>query len=145
MSDFSENLRQLMFDKRCKAIDVARATKITPSTISRYLSGTHQPTTQNIFAISQYLEVSPESLLSSSDAPESLQRGQTKPSVTEPLLKVIEVQEELIKNLQKQVKEWEDWKATSKDRHAKGKAKADLAISKNKNTPRINTTRKRKK
>ena len=25
---------------------------------------------------------------------------------------------------------WEDWKAGSKDRHAKGKAKADLAISK---------------
>ena len=123
MSDFSENLRQLMFDKRCKAIDVARATKITPSTISRYLSGTHQPTTQNLFAISQYLEVSPESLLSSSDAPESLQRGQTKPSVTEPLLKVIEVQEELIKNLQKQVKEWEESKDTSKERHAKGKAK----------------------
>ena len=100
-----------MFDKRCKAIDVARATKITPSTISRYLSGTHQPTTQNLFAISQYLEVSPESLLSSPDASESLQRGQTKPSVTEPLLKVIEVQEELILNLQKQVKEWEDYKA----------------------------------
>ena len=123
MSDFSENLRQLMFDKRCKAIDVARATKITPSTISRYLSGTHQPTTQNLFAISQYLEVSPESLLSSSDAPESIQRGQTKPSVTEPLLKVIEVQEELILNLQKQVKEWEDWKASSKERHTKGREK----------------------
>jgi hypothetical protein len=60
-------------------------------------------------------------------------------------LKVIEVQGELIKNLQKQVKEWEDWKAGSKDRHAKGKAKADLAIAKNKNTLRINTTRKRKK
>ena len=29
--------------------------------------------------------------------------------------------------------------------HAKGKAEADLAISKNKNTLRINTTRKRKK
>ena len=50
----------------------------------------------------------------------------------------------LIKNLQKQVtdlekrvKEWEDWKATSKERHAKGKAKADLAIAKNKNTIRI--------
>ena len=112
-----------MFDKRCKAIDVARATKITPSTISRYLSGTHQPTTQNLFAISQHLEVSPESLLSSSDAPESFQRGQTKPSVTDPLLKVIEVQEELIKNLQKQIKEWEESKYTSKERHAKGKAK----------------------
>ena len=59
--------------------------------------------------------------------------------------KIIKVQGELIKNLQKQVKEWEAWKASSKQRHAKGKAKADLAISKNKNTLRINTTRKRKK
>ena len=37
--------------------------------------------------------------------------------------KIIEVQAELIKNLQKQVKEWEDWKASSKDRHAKGREK----------------------
>ena len=59
--------------------------------------------------------------------------------------KIIEVQAELIKNLQKQVKEWEDWKASSKERHAKGKAKADLAISKNKNTLRFKTTRKSKK
>jgi hypothetical protein len=53
-------------------------------------------------------------------------------SSTDSLLKVIEVQGELIKNLQKQVQEWEDWKAGSKDRHAKGKAKADQAINKNK-------------
>ena len=58
--------------------------------------------------------------------------------------KIIEVQGELIKNLQKQVKEWEDWKASSKQRHAKGKAKVDLAISKNKNTLRFKTTRKPK-
>ena len=38
--------------------------------------------------------------------------------------KIIEVQAELIKNLQKQIKEWEDWKASSKDRHAKGREKA---------------------
>ena len=37
--------------------------------------------------------------------------------------KIIAVQEELIRNLQKQIKEWEDWKASSKDRHAKGKTK----------------------
>jgi len=37
--------------------------------------------------------------------------------------KIIEVQAELIKNLQKQIKEWEDWKASSKDRHAKGREK----------------------
>ena len=47
--------------------------------------------------------------------------------------------------LLKQVKEWEAWKASSKERHTKGKAKADLAIAKNKNTLRTKTTRKRKK
>ena len=59
--------------------------------------------------------------------------------------KIIEVPGELIKNLQKQVKEWEDWKASSKQRHAKGKAKADLAISKNQSTLRFKATRKPKK
>ena len=58
---------------------------------------------------------------------------------------IIAVQRELIERLKKEVKEWEDWKATSKERHAKGKAKADLAIAKNKNTLSIKTTRKRKK
>ena len=54
---------------------------------------------------------------------------------------IIALQKEIIAKLKKEVKEWEDWKATSKECHAKGKAKADLAISKHKNT----TTRKRKK
>ena len=58
---------------------------------------------------------------------------------------IIALQKEIIAKLKKELKEWEDWKAGSKDRHAKGKAKADLAIAKNKNTLRINTTRKRKK
>ena len=38
--------------------------------------------------------------------------------------KIIEVQGALIDNLQKQIKEWEEWNASSKDRHAKGRAKA---------------------
>ena len=116
--------------------------------------------------------------------------------------KVIEVQAELIKSLQKQVKKMDEqvislnaqvdmlraqtdqWRASSEERYAKGrtvdeiqtarvstdhdkmrkkrkfesrdkrweeaikeesKAKADLAISKNKNTLRFNTTRKPKK
>ena len=59
--------------------------------------------------------------------------------------KIIEAQAELIKNLQKQIKEWEEWKASSKDRHTKRKAKTDLAIGKHKNTLRINTTRKPKR
>ena len=52
--------------------------------------------------------------------------------VSESILKIIEVQRELIKTLQKQVKEWENWKASSKEYYAKEKAKADKAISKNK-------------
>jgi len=59
--------------------------------------------------------------------------------------KIIEAQAELIKNLQKQIKEWEERKASSKNRHAKRKAKTDLAIGEHKNTLRINTTRKPKK
>ena len=145
MSDFPEKLRQAMHEKRCSSADIARATGINPSVLSRYLSGANKPSSGNILVISQHLNVAPEWLLSSSDAPEPLKKNQAISSVTEPLLKIIEVQEELINNLQKQVKEWEDWKASSKDRHAKGKGKADLAISKNKNTLRIDTTRKRKK
>ena len=142
MSDFAENLRKAIFNKRCRAVDVARGTNITPSVISRYLSGTNQPSTDNLFAIANYLGMSPDILLSSSDAPESSGSSRFIPSDKD---KIIAVQEELIKNLQKQVKEWEDWKASSKERHAKGKAKADLAIAKHKNTLRIKTTRKRKK
>ena len=153
MCHFSENLRRIIFEKRLKAADVARATKITPPTISRYLSGTHQPTTHNLIAISKYLEVSPESLLSSSETPES--SGSSR-HISSDKDKIITAQEELVKSLQTQLtsqshfihalfKELEEAKAESKERHAKGKAKADRAISKHKNTLHIKTTRKRKK
>jgi len=46
--------------------------------------------------------------------------------------------------LLKQVKEWEDWKASSEERHAKGKSNLTKNL-KNKNTLRFNTTRKPKK
>ena len=130
-----------MFDKRYKAIDVARATNITPSVISRYLSGTNQPSRDNLFAVANYLGVSSEWLLSSSDAPES---SESSRHISSDKDKIIAVQEELIKTLQKQnmsqshyinalfkelgeakikIKEWEDWEASSKDRHAKGREK----------------------
>ena len=150
MSDFAENLRKAMFDKRLKAVDIANATKIPPSVISRYLSGAHQPSTDNLLAISKYLGISPEALLSSSESPELFESSKRTPSDKD---KIIAVQEELIKTLQKQnmsqshyinalfkelgeakikIKECEDWKASSKARHAKGKAKADRAIAKSK-------------
>ena len=120
-----------MFEKRLKAADLAKGAGIAPSVISRYLSGKNQPSTNNIMTIGNYLGVDPQSLLNSSDGLEPTQSYQGTSS-TESLLKIIEVQGELIKNLQKQVNEWEEWKASSKERHAKGKAKADQAINKNK-------------
>ena len=100
MSDFAENLRNAMFKKRCKAVDVSRTTKITPSVISRNLSGTHQPSTITLIAISKYLRVSPEALLSSSDAPESIKMST---SVSVDKNTIIEVQRELIERLKKDV------------------------------------------
>ena len=149
MSDFPEKLRQAMHEKRCSSSDIARATGISPSVLSRYLSGANKPSSDNILVISQYLNVSPEWLLSSSDAPEPLKKNQAiHISATDPLLKIIEVQEELIMNLQKQVKEDEvrkletqvgmlkaqneQWKASSQDRHAKGREKTKNPTKPNK-------------
>jgi len=100
VSDFAENLRKAMFAKRLKGVDLANATKITPSVISRYLTGAHQPSTDNLIAISKYLGISPEALLSSSEAPESSGSSRFIPSDKD---KIIDVQDKLIQSLQKQV------------------------------------------
>ena len=142
MSNFAEILRRTMFKKRLKAVDLAKGTNIAPSVISRYLSGTNQPSSENLIAIGNYLDAHPQSLLIPSDAPESSESSRGIPSDKD---KIIDVQDKLIQSLQKQnmsqshyinalfkelgeakikIKEWEDWKASSKDRHAKGKAKA---------------------
>jgi len=134
VSDFAEILRKKMFEKRLKAVDLANATNIAPSVISRYLSGQNQPSRDNIITIGNYLDTHPQSLLSSSDDPESIQKSQVGSSVTEPLLKTIEVQDKLIKNLEKQItsqshyihalfKNLEEAKAESKERHTKGREK----------------------
>ena len=75
MSDFAEILRKKMFEKRLKAVDLAKGTNIAPSVISRYLSGKNQPSTDNIMTIGNYLGVHPQSLLSSSEAPESTKKS----------------------------------------------------------------------
>ena len=129
MSSFAERLNQAMHKQTCKAVDVTKATGVIASVISRYRSGQHQPTISNVFAIAKYLKVLPEWLLNGSDAPEW-----TKPSQATlwDKDKIIGVQEELIQKfkqeneeLRQKIKELENWKASSKDRHAKGKAKAD--------------------
>ena len=146
-----------MYDKHCKAADIAKSTGINPSILSRYLSGANKPSSDNIIAISHYLNVSPEWFLSSSDAPESIQKSQ---GVSSPLLKQIEGKDKIIELLERmvadkdkqidwlskscdaladEIRRWEEWKASSKERHTKGKAKANLPIANHK------TTRKRKK
>ena len=149
MSNFAENLRNALFNKRLKAVDVARATNITPSVISRYLSGTNQPSRDNLFAVANYLGVSSEWLLSSPEAPESEKPVQSTPhqdKIIELLERMVAERDEQIDNLQKQVKEWEDWKANSdeaveawkklttadKDRHTKGREKAKNSTKPNK-------------
>lgn len=100
MSSFPEKLRQAMHDKRCKSADISKGTGINPSVLSRYLSGRNKPRSDNIIAISHYLNVSPEWLLSSSDSPESTKKSQVISSVTEPLLKQIEDKEKIIELLE---------------------------------------------
>ena len=150
MSNFAEILRKKMFEKRLKAVDLAKATNIAPSVISRYLSGQNQPSSDNLIAIGNYFDAHPQSLLSPLDAPESSESSRGIPSDKD---KIIDVQDKLIQSLQKQVmsqshyinalfkelgeanikiKEWEDWKASSKDRHAKGREKTKNPTNPNK-------------
>ena len=142
-----------MTQKGLKASEIADATGITRPVMSRYLANRSGISAENLIKLSQHLNVSPDWLLNGSDAPESIKMSK---SVSVDKNTIIEVQKELIKTLQKQnmsqshyinalFKELGEAKIKSKERHAEGKAKADLAIAKNKNTLRINTTRKPKK
>ena len=108
MSDFAERLRQAMFDQHCKAVDVARGTKIGASVISRYLSGMNQPSRDNLLALGKFLEVTPEWLLSSSDAPESKKPAH---NISTHKDKIIELLERLVADKDKQI----DWLSKSCD------------------------------
>ena len=154
MSNFAENLRKAIFNKRCKAVDVSRGTNIRPSVISRYLSGTNQPSSGNLFAIAEYLGVSPNTLLSSSDAPESKKPVQ---SISPHQDKIIELLEQMVADKGKQIA-WlsqscdaladevrrleaqvgmlkaqnDQWMARGQDRHAKGREKTKNPTKPNK-------------
>ena len=108
MSNFAKRLRQAMFDNHCKAVDVVRGTKIGASVISRYLSGMNQPSRDNLLALGKFLEVTPEWLLSSSDAPESKKPAH---NISTHKDKIIELQEQLIADKVKQI----DWLSKSCD------------------------------
>ena len=112
MSSFAEKLRQAMFDKHCKAVDVVRGTKIGASVISKYLSGMNQPSRDNLLALGKFLEVTPEWLVSSSDAPESKNTSQSisthKDKIIELLERMVAEKDEQIISLKAEVKQWED-------------------------------------
>jgi len=122
VSDFAENLRKAMFDKRCKAVDVSRGTNIRPSVISRYLSGTNQPSSGNLFAIAEYLSVSPNTLLSSSEAPElsgsSKYISSDKDKIVELLERMVADKDDQIISLKAEIKEWEDMAITISEKNS---------------------------
>ena len=92
-----------MAQKGLKSADICKTTGITPPMMSRYLSGKSGASATNLFKLSQYLNVSADWLQNGSDAPELIKMP--KSAVDKD--KIIEVQGELIKNLQKQIKELE--------------------------------------
>ena len=94
-----------MFEKRLKAADVARGAKLRPSVISRYLSGTNQPSRDNLFAVANFLGISPNVLLSSSEAPES---GKPVQSISPHQDKIIELLERMIAEREGQIKKLEE-------------------------------------
>jgi len=101
-----------MFDKHCKAVDVVRGTEIGASVISKYLSGMNQPSRDNLLALGKFLEVTPEWLISSSDAPESKNTAQSisthKDKIIELLERMVAEKDEQIISLKAEVKQWED-------------------------------------
>ena len=101
-----------MFDKHCKAVDVVRGTEIGASVISKYLSGMNQPSRDNLLALGKFLEVTPEWLVSSSDAPESKNTSQSisthKDKIIELLERMVAEKDEQIISLKAEVKQWED-------------------------------------
>ena len=129
MNTLAERLTYILTLKGLIASDVAKATGITPPVLSRYLSGKSGASSKNLIKISQYLKVAADWLQNGSEAVESTRGSQ---GILTDKDKIIEVQGELIKNLQKQVKEWEDWKMGSKARHAKGREKSENSIKRNK-------------
>jgi len=104
VDDLADRITLIMTQKGLKASEIADATGITRPVMSRYLANRSGISSENLIKLSQYLNVSPDWLLNGSDAPELIKMPK---SVSVDKDKIIEVQGELIKNLQKQIKELE--------------------------------------
>ena len=136
-----------MYERHCRAIDVANATGINPSAICRYLSGTNKPSSDKIIALAKYLLVSPEWLLDSSEGHMLDYSSKDIAKATEPLLKQIELQDKLIKNLEKEVDRLEARVKRLEEPKGREELKSKWRIEEQEKAKRKNshTTRKRKK
>ena len=100
MDDLADRLSQIMAQRSLKASEVADGAGITRPVMSRYLAKRSGISAENLIKLSQYLNVSPDWLLSGSDAPESIKMSK---SVSVDKNTIIEVQRELIERLKKDV------------------------------------------
>ena len=103
-----------MRERGLKASKVADGAGITRPAMSRYLANISGISAENLIKLSQYLNVSPDWLLNGSDAPEAVKMST---SISVDKNETIAVLKQYVKDLQKQVKEWDDYKAKMKNKN----------------------------
>ena len=64
---FSIRFKQCLKEKNIKQAELARSTKITPSSISDWSKGKYVPKRDKLLAIAEFLEVNPDWLVGESD------------------------------------------------------------------------------
>ena len=114
MDDLADRLSQIMRERGYKASEVADGAGITRPVMSRYLANRSGISAENLIKLSQYLNVSPDWLLNGSDAPEAVKMST---SISMDKNETIAVLKQYVKDLQKQVKEWDDYKAKMKNKN----------------------------
>jgi len=108
VDDLADRLSQIMAQRSLKASEVADGAGITRPVMSRYLANRSGISAENLIKLSQYLNVSPDWLLNGSDAPEAVKMST---SISVDKNETIAVLKKFVANLEKQVKEWGDYKA----------------------------------
>ena len=69
LSKFSENLKELMFERKIKNGTLAKALEVKESTISRYINGKRLPTYGNFVKMLEYFQCSADFLIGKLEYP----------------------------------------------------------------------------
>jgi len=116
VDDLAGRLNQIMAQRGLKASEVADGAEITRPVMSRYLANRSGISAENLIKISQYLNVSPDWLLSGSDAPEAVKMSTSisvdKNETIAVLKKYVANLEKQVGGLEKEVKAWENMAIT---------------------------------